>query len=231
MMRRFFIAAPLFILVCGWNGPATFAGQSSNPDAQHDYNSGRYNRAVDALNAAIAKSPDDASLHFLLGESYYQLRDYPRAMASFERAAQLSPKNSEIHDWLGKSYGRKAEGSVFLSAMGWARKAHHEFETAVQLDPMNFEAQRDLIRYEMNAPSVVSGGDDKALKHIDALEKIDPIQGSLRAASFMKPRSGSPKPMRYFPKFWNRIPRGPEFILRPATIFAIARMWRKPKRP
>ncbi len=68
--------------------------------------------------------------------------------------------------------------------MSWARKAHHEFEIAVELNPQNFEAQRDLIRYEMNAPGVVSGGDDKALKHIDALEKIDPIQGQLARGEF-----------------------------------------------
>jgi tetratricopeptide (TPR) repeat protein len=66
-------------------------------DAQRDYNAGRYNRAVDALNGAIAKSPNDASLHFLLGQSYYQLREFTtRAPASLERAVQLSPKNPNI---------------------------------------------------------------------------------------------------------------------------------------
>jgi tetratricopeptide (TPR) repeat protein len=200
MMRRFLFAATITFLVCGWNSPRTLAGQSTNADAQHDYNAGRYNRAVDALNAAVAKSPDDASLYFLLGECYYQLRDYTRAMASLEHAAQLSPKNSEIHDWLGKSYGRKAEETVFLNAMTWARKAHHEFEIAVELDAMNFEAQRDLIRYEMNAPSVVSGGDDKALKHIDALEKIDSIQGALARGEFFQTKKRIPEADSVFSK-------------------------------
>jgi tetratricopeptide (TPR) repeat protein len=140
---------------------------------------------VDALNSSIAKSPNDASLHFLLGESYYQLREFPRAVASFERAVQLAPKDSEYHNWLGKSYGRKAEESLFLSAMSWARKTHREFEIAVELDPRNFEAQRDLIRYEINAPTVVGGGDDKAMKHIEGLEKIDPIQGQLARGEFL----------------------------------------------
>src|SRR6202140_5620549 len=139
MMRRFLIATSLFFLFGGWNIPAASAGQSSNVDAQHDYNAGRYNRAVDALNGAIAKSPNDASLHLLLGESYYQLGEFPRAVASLERAVQLAPKESEYHDWLGKAYGRKGEGSLFLSAMSWARKTHREFEIAVELDPQNFE--------------------------------------------------------------------------------------------
>jgi len=94
MIRRFLFAAAAVILACGWSGGPALAGQSSLADAQHDYNAGRYNRAVDALNSAIAKSPDDASLHFLLGQSYYQLGDFPRAVAGFERAVQLSPKDS-----------------------------------------------------------------------------------------------------------------------------------------
>ena len=200
MIRRSLFAAVAVILACGWSGAPALAGQSSLADAQHDYNAGRYNRAVDALNSAIAKSPDDASLHFLLGQSYYQLGDFPRAVASFERAVQLAPKDSEYRDWLAKSYGRKAEESMFLSAMSWARKTHREFEIAVELNPQNFEARRDLIRYEMNAPSVVGGGDDKALKHIDALEKIDPIQGQLARGEFFATKKRMPEADAVFGK-------------------------------
>jgi len=200
MIRRFSFAAAGLILACGWNGAPALAGQTSLADAQHDYNAGRYNRAVDALNGAIAKSPIDAALHFLLGQSYYQLGEFPRAAASLERAVQLAPKDSEYHDWLGKAYGRKAEHSLFLSAMSWAGKTHREFEIAVELDPQNFEAQRDLIRYEMNAPSVVGGGDDKALKHIDGLEKIDPIQGQLARGEFLATKKRMPEADAVFGK-------------------------------
>jgi tetratricopeptide (TPR) repeat protein len=193
MNRRSLFAAAAVILAFGLSGASALAGQSSLADAQHDYNAGRYNRTVDALNNAIAKSPNDGSLHLLLGESYYQLHEFPRAVASFERAVQLAPNESEYHDWLGKAYGRKAEESLFLSAMSWARKTHREFEIAVDLNPQNFEAQRDLIRFEMNAPSVVGGGDDKALKHIDGLEKIDPIQGQLARGEFFATKKRMPE--------------------------------------
>ena len=200
MKRHSLIAAAAVIVVCGWGGRIALAGQSALADAQRDYNAGRYNRAVDALNAAIAKSSEDASLHFLLGQSYYQLGDFPRAMASLERAVQLAPKDSDYRDWLGKSYGRRAEQSVFLSAMSWARKAHREFELAVEMNPENFEARRDLIRYEMNAPSVVGGGDEKALKRIEALEKIDPIQGQLARGEFLATKKRFPEADAVFDK-------------------------------
>ena len=193
MTRPCLLTAAAAILACGGSWSQALAGQSPLADAQRDYNAGHYNRAVDALNSAIAKSPDDASMNLLLGECYYQLGEFPRAVASLERAVQLAPKDSEYHDWLGKSYGRRAEESIFLSAMTLARKTHREFEIAVELDPQNFEAQRDLIRYEMNAPSVVGGGDDKALKHIDGLEKIDPIQGQLALGEFFATKKRIPE--------------------------------------
>ncbi len=160
------------------------AAQSPLADAQREFNAGRYHRAVDALTDAVAKSPDDAPLHFLLGQCYYELREFTRAVTSFERSVQLVPNHSEYHDWLGKAYGRRAEEVIFLSAMGWARKTHKEFEIAVRLDPSNFQAQRDLIRFEMNAPAIVGGGDDHALKHIGDLEKIYALHGQLARGEF-----------------------------------------------
>jgi len=206
MNWRSSFAVTAVILACGWCWGSALAGQSTLAEAQHDYSAGRYNRAVDGLNAAIAKSPDDASLHFLLGQSYYQLGEFPRASASFERAVQLAPKDSVYRDWLAKSYGRRAEESMFLSAMTWARKTHREFEIAVELNPENFEARRDLIRYEMNAPSVVGGGDDKAVKHIDALEKIDPIQGQLARGEFFATKKRMPEADGVFAKILEANP-------------------------
>ena len=169
---------------------------------------------------------------FLLGQSYFQLREFPRAAASLERAVQLAPKNSEYHDWLGKAYGRKAEESIFLSAMTWARKTHQEFEIAVELDPANFEAQRDLIRYEMNAPGMVGGGDDKALKHIDELEKIDSLQGQLARGEFFatkKEHDGGRRRLRENSGIGLRPHRA--FISRCAIITATAQTPKKWARP
>ena len=185
MRLRFLLAILGLCMISGSFGIPASHAQTALADAQRDYNAGRYNRVVDALTTATARTPNDAPLHFLLGQSFYELREFPRAIDSLERAVQLAPMKSEYHDWLGKSYGRKAEESVFLSAMSWARKTHKEFEVAVQLNPSNFEAQRDLIRYEMNAPGIVSGGDDKALKHIGDLEKIDLLQGQLARGEFL----------------------------------------------
>jgi tetratricopeptide (TPR) repeat protein len=200
MIRYRLAAAMALCLAVEWGVSAVRAAQSPLADAQRDYNAGRYNRAVDALNNAIAKSPDDASLQFLLGQSYYELHQFLHAIASLERAVQLSPKQSDYHDWLGKAYGRKAEESVFLSAIGGARKTHREFEISVELNPQNLGAQRDLIRFEMNAPGIAGGGDDKALKHIEALEKIDSLEGQLARGEFLATKKRFPEADAAFAK-------------------------------
>jgi len=185
MTPRLILAALLLFAIHVPDVVPARAEQSPVAEAQREYNAGHYHRAVDTLSDAVVKSPNDASLHFLLGQCYYQLREFTRAVASFERSVQLVPGQSEYHDWLGKAYGRRAEQAMFLSAMGWARKTHKEFEVAVHLEPSNFEAHRDLIRFEMYAPGIVSGGDDRALKHIEALEKLDALQGQLARGEFL----------------------------------------------
>jgi tetratricopeptide (TPR) repeat protein len=184
MRRSIVFAALAFCLARGAQAAPPAQAESPLVEAQRDYNAGRYTRAVDALSREVQSARDDASMHFLLGQSYYQLGEFSRAISSLERAVQLAPQDSAYHDWLGKSYGRKAEESVFFSAMGLARKAHKEFENAVMFNPSNFEAQRDLIRYEMNAPGIVDGGDGKAMKHIEDLEKLDGLQGQLARGEF-----------------------------------------------
>jgi len=176
--------AILLAAACALHASPARCAQNAVADAQREFNAGHYHKAVDALTDSAAKSPDDAPLHFLLGQCYYELREFTRAVTSFERSVQLAPNQSEYHDWLGKAYGRRAEETIFLSAMGWARKTHKEFEVAVHLNPLNFQAQRDLIRFEMYAPSIVGGGDDRALKHIEDLEKIDALQGQLARGEF-----------------------------------------------
>jgi tetratricopeptide (TPR) repeat protein len=176
--------AILLAAACALHASPARCAQNAVADAQREFNAGHYHKAVDTLTDTAAKSPDDAPLHFLLGQCYYELREFTRAVASFERSVQLAPNQSEYHDWLGKAYGRRAEETIFLSAMGWARKTHKEFEVAVHLNPSNFQAQRDLIRFEMYAPSIVGGGDDRALKHIEDLEKIDALQGQLARGEF-----------------------------------------------
>src|SRR5262245_30540661 len=96
--------------------------------ANAEFESGNYGAALKTLNAAVAGTPQDASIHYLLARCYYELRDFDRAVTSAEQAVKLSPENSEYNRWLGRAYGGKAEKnhSFFL-----ARKVKQAFQAAV----------------------------------------------------------------------------------------------------
>ena len=184
----------LAVLSAGWLAAPLSAGAAVRqlpPDIERLYNGGLYRQAAEALNAAIQRDPRESSLHYWLGRCFYELRDYNRAISSLERAIILEPDRSDYHDWLGKSYGRKAEETNRFSAfssISLAHKTHREFETAVRLDAHNLEAQRDLIRYLLNAPGIVGGSEGTAQQRVRALAEVDSIEGTLAQAELFASR-------------------------------------------
>ena len=168
--------------VAGPAAAAPAAQSESSRDVERLYDAGLYQQAVKVLRAGIANHPLDASLHDTLGRCFYQLGDFGNAISSLEKAVELDPGRSEYRDWLGKAYGRKAEESNPLSALSLAGKTHREFAEAVRLNPSNLAAQRDLIRYLLNSPGIVGGGQDRADAQVRALTIVDGVEGALALA-------------------------------------------------
>lgn len=74
------------------------------------------------------------------------------------------------------------------SALSLARRTHHEFQVAVQLDAKNVDAQRDLISFMASAPRDLGGGEDRALEQIRTLSSIDSLAGLSALADFYATR-------------------------------------------
>ena len=113
----------------------------------------------------------DAAAYALLGKACFMEGQYKQAVANLEKAVGEDSLNSEYYDWLGRAYGRLAEGSSFLSALGYAKKTVRAFERAVELDPSNLEALSDVFEYYLQAPGMVGGGLDKA-ENIATVTKV-----------------------------------------------------------
>lgn len=150
------------IVVITASAPAVTFGRSPNPDlsrAEELYQRAEYGRAIDALQASDER---DAAVYALLGKACFMQGQYKQAVADLEKAVGQDSLNSDYYDWLGKAYGRMAEGSSFLSALGYAKKTVRAFERAVELGPSNLEALSDVFEYYLQAPGMVGGGLDKA---------------------------------------------------------------------
>lgn len=161
---------------------ATLAARAGDPleIARTQFDAGKYVEAVATLQAALAKSPGDARLHFWFARSCFELKDFDRAVRSAERAVQLYPQNSVYHQWLGRAYGEKADRD---HSFGLARKTRSEFEKAVELDPRNLSARRDLIDFYLEAPWILGGDRTKAWQQAETIAAMDPIEGRLAHAA------------------------------------------------
>ncbi|MGB7730889.1 MAG: tetratricopeptide repeat protein [Candidatus Acidiferrum sp.] len=167
-------AAALCLLV--WRMPSV-AQTNSMDAARSAYDKGEYNQAIELLKTAAAKEPSNGDIQLLLAKAYLESNQYDHAVSAAEKAVAIDPKNSVYHQILGEAYGGKAGHAGMLSAYSWARKTQKEFETAVQLNEHNFDAQQDLIEYDCTAPSMVGGGEDKGQALIQKLMALDPAEG------------------------------------------------------
>jgi tetratricopeptide (TPR) repeat protein len=149
--------------------------------AQRQFSAGDYSAAITTLQSVVQQNPTSAEAFFWLGRSYYELHDYNNAVAQLEKSTQLDGKNSEYHHQLGIAYGARADRERSFSL---AKKVKKEFQTAVQLNPSNIRARRDLMEFCVNAPWIVGGSKDEARTQIEAIEKLDPIEGHLAWGTF-----------------------------------------------
>jgi len=152
-------------------------------EARRAYEASNYAKAIQTLQAAAAKDPQNGDLHLLLAKSYLELEQLDAAIKSAERAVAIDPQSSKYHEWLGRAYGEKADHAGPLPAIGWARKTGREFEAAVRLDAKNFSARQALIEFDCGAPGIVGGGEDKAQPHIKELLEMDSAEGHYAAGN------------------------------------------------
>ncbi|MGB2672384.1 MAG: tetratricopeptide repeat protein, partial [Candidatus Acidiferrum sp.] len=75
------------------------------------YEKSDYAKAVEELQAAAAKEPQNGEIQLLLTKCFLELGEHNAAIASAERAVAIDPKSSVYHDWLGRAYGEKADHS------------------------------------------------------------------------------------------------------------------------
>jgi tetratricopeptide (TPR) repeat protein len=150
-------------------------------NAQRQFNAGNYSGAISTLQAAVQQDPNSGEAYYWLGRSYYEIRDYDNGITAAEKSVAIDAKNSVYHQWLGRIYGGKADRDRSFT---YARKVKKEFEDAVQLNPSNIAARRDLAEYCVQAPWVVGGNKDEAKAQVEAIAALDPIEGHLARAVY-----------------------------------------------
>lgn len=114
------------------------------------------------LCAPLLLAADDHSAAFAHGVQLYEAGNFAAASETFKHLSAAAPTNDEFAYWLGKAYGRRAEQVDWLTAMKYAKLTRCAFERAVQLNPENVAAVRDLAQYYADAPGFLGGDAAKA---------------------------------------------------------------------
>ena len=155
----------------------------ARPEIAVDLDAGQYGKVAAALQQELAQNPNNAQATLWLARSFLDMGNYAQAVNFAERAVQLSPDCSESHFWLARSYGMKAD----MDRSFWlARKARLEYETAVNLDPNNLPARRDLMEFYLQAPWILGGSKDKAWAQVQEIATRNPTEGDLARAIYWR---------------------------------------------
>jgi tetratricopeptide (TPR) repeat protein len=168
-------------IVC-LTAPEKFAVAGVKPDdvpeaAKQAYEHYEYPKAVEFLQAAIRRNPQNGDAQLLLAKSYYEMEQWDAAASTAELAVSINPNDSSYHEWLGRAYGEKADRAGGFTALSLAKKTHRELETAVRLNDKNFSATQALIEYDCSAPGIAGGGEDKARPLIQRLAQLNEAEG------------------------------------------------------
>src|SRR2546423_10885346 len=84
---------------------ATIKQDASLEAGRHAYEASDYAKAVQALQAAAAKDPQNADVQLLLAKSYLELQQHDAANNKAELQLAIDAQNSIYHEWLGRADG------------------------------------------------------------------------------------------------------------------------------
>lgn len=163
------------ILIFGLISPLARAADLSPAIASEEMlSAGRVDDAIESLQRQVQQSAASARTYNLLCRAYYMLGDWDRGIHACQQASQLDPQAGLYQLWLGRAYGEKADRVSMFSAARLAKKVRESFERAVELDPTNWQARADLAEFYVEAPAMMGGGKEKALKEAAAIAPLRP---------------------------------------------------------
>jgi tetratricopeptide (TPR) repeat protein len=109
------------------------------------------------------------------------------------RAAEAEPGRAEVQYMLGQVACDKAGRAGALSAYGLARKCKAAFARAVQLAPDSVDYLEGFARYLAQAPGIVGGDKDSALKLAERVRLRDEVRGAFLLAGLWWPGNAASK--------------------------------------
>ncbi len=122
------------------------------------------------------RNPSTAAAFAERGDGAFREVDYKRAANFYSRAARLAPEVSAYRVRLGEAYERQAELSSFPQPL--VRRARHNYERALRIDPRNAEALADLTELSLQPVGACYGNLEESKRMVERLKRLDPRLGA-----------------------------------------------------
>jgi tetratricopeptide (TPR) repeat protein len=143
---------------------------------------GHWKRARAMVDTAIRERPDDPLANFLLSQVHHAFGDNISPLPLAEKAVALDGSVAKFHRQVAEAVGIAAQRANPVQQLFLARRFRKEIDRALELDPKDLQAWRDLMEYYRLAPGVVGGDRTRAMATALQIGSIDPAAGFLAQA-------------------------------------------------
>ncbi len=128
-------------------------------DAEHAYETGDLDRALEICELIIERDPDDVDALYLMGEAMLEMEEFEAAEEIFRDALRLDPESGGIHNGLG----------VALFELCRFDEAREALTTALELNPQLAESAIYLAYFHERR-----GERERAARFYRRAQEIDP---------------------------------------------------------
>jgi tetratricopeptide (TPR) repeat protein len=102
-----------------------------------------------------------------------------KAEKYIEKTIELNAKGADVQFTYAEIMAKQAEAASIFTLTGYIKKVKKAFIAAVELNPENIKYRRALIQFHINAPGMLGGNIDEALKHAQELKRVDALSGTI----------------------------------------------------
>lgn len=141
---------------------------------------GKTKMATSKLEKAFAKQPS-AENAFVLGEVWSAQRDWKKAASFYKKALEKDAEVADYHFGYAGATGMIAKSNK-LKALGLIDDIIFHFEETLKLNPEHLETRWALIDLYLELPGFLGGSKEKAMKQVEALQKLNTVEGLLAHA-------------------------------------------------
>ena len=145
------------------------------------FEAGRLGEAQAAL-AALAPWSAEAETWFAAAKLEND-GDARAAQALLESALRRDPQSWRAHLLFGAALARQIGEASIFGKLRLAPRMRAAFERAVELCPSCVEARMALLQFDVHAPRIAGGGDDKAREQAQQIERLSAFRGQLAWAA------------------------------------------------